>query len=451
LALTVTAVMSAPQAPLRLTPAMEETLRAVIEEQLALHPEMKFNVTRLREIEENTRGKDGTNDDTPLMIAKMGYPSETHEVITEDGYILNMHRIPFGKNSPLEDGVKRPAIYLQHGLLCSSADWVMWTEEKSLGYVLADAGYDVWLGNYRGNTYSRKHTAMDPDFPLLNNRFWDFSWDQNGMFDIPAMIDYILNKTGHQKLHYVGHSMGTTGFFVAMDHRPEYQDKVIMANLLSPIAYTENMLSPLSWLAPWIQEIEAIFELVSGELLSDEGILEVIMNFLAQNFCGVDDNFHGVCTGILFFACGFDPLQFPDELLPTILMHDPAGNSVRQATQYVQEINSGEFCRYDYYDEYLNFEHYDQATPPLWNVANVNVPLSTYFGRNDWLCNKKDYQRTIDQIPNLYDDFTVHYPLWNHLDFLWAKDIDFFLFPRLLRNINKAERMYQQELAGLNV
>ena len=195
------------------------------------------------------------------------------------------------------------------------------------------------------------------------------------------------------------------------------------------------------------------------------------MNFLAQNFCGVDDNFHGVCTGILFFACGFDPLQFPDELLPTILMHDPAGNSVRQATQYVQvtwnclqksiqhslyyylfkEINSGEFCRYDYYDEYLNFEHYDQATPPLWNVANVNVPLSTYFGRNDWLCNKKDYQRTIDQIPNLYDDFTVHYPLWNHLDFLWAKDIDFFLFPRLLRNINKAERMYQQELAGLNV
>lgn len=69
------------------------------------------------------------------MIAKMGYPSETHEVITEDGYILNMHRIPFGKNSPMEEGVKRPAIYLQHGLLCSSADWVMWTEEKSLGVI----------------------------------------------------------------------------------------------------------------------------------------------------------------------------------------------------------------------------------------------------------------------------------------------------------------------------
>ena len=70
------------------------------------------------------------------MIAKMGYPSETHEIITQDGYILNMHRIPFGKQSPLEEGVKKPAIYLQHGLLCSSADWVMWTEEKSLGMLI---------------------------------------------------------------------------------------------------------------------------------------------------------------------------------------------------------------------------------------------------------------------------------------------------------------------------
>ena len=68
------------------------------------------------------------------MVAKEGYPIETHTVITEDCYILQMHRIPFGKKSPHVKGEDpRPAVYLQHGLLCSSADWVMGAPEKSLG------------------------------------------------------------------------------------------------------------------------------------------------------------------------------------------------------------------------------------------------------------------------------------------------------------------------------
>ena len=50
-------------------------------------------------------------------------------------------------------------------------------------------GFDVWLGNNRGNSFSRKHKKLDPD---TNTKFWEFSFVELGDFDTPAMIDYVL-------------------------------------------------------------------------------------------------------------------------------------------------------------------------------------------------------------------------------------------------------------------
>ena len=61
---------------------------------------------------------------TDEMVAEAGYPVETHVVTTDDGYLLRVHRIPGGKLGEDDDRAPRPPVFLQHGLLSSSADWV---------------------------------------------------------------------------------------------------------------------------------------------------------------------------------------------------------------------------------------------------------------------------------------------------------------------------------------
>ena len=57
------------------------------------------------------------------IILNRGYPAETHLVTTDDGYIIEMHRIPYGKYSP--PSPNKPAVFMFHCLLCSSADWIV--------------------------------------------------------------------------------------------------------------------------------------------------------------------------------------------------------------------------------------------------------------------------------------------------------------------------------------
>ena len=106
------------------------------------------------------------------MTEDAGYFYEEHRVTTEDGYILTLFRIPGKSNdSSLVKGTKS-AVLLQHGLMDSADGWVANRKEKAPAYILVEAGYDVWLGNSRGNKYSRAH--IDPK--ISQKDYWAFSF-----------------------------------------------------------------------------------------------------------------------------------------------------------------------------------------------------------------------------------------------------------------------------------
>ncbi|CAH4008847.1 unnamed protein product [Pieris brassicae] len=95
------------------------------------------NEIKLGEVTDfESRISDNLQEDAQLdvegLVNKYGYPFEHHHVITQDGYILGLHRIPHGRDQNNTPG-KRPAVLVMHGLLSSSADYVIMGPGTALG------------------------------------------------------------------------------------------------------------------------------------------------------------------------------------------------------------------------------------------------------------------------------------------------------------------------------
>ena len=140
-----------------------------------------------------------------IFIEKNGYNLEEHNVKTEDGYILSIWHITSKTKTT-------KVAYFQHGLIDTA--WCFFQmNNKSLPFLLLERGFDIWLGNSRGNIFSNKNKKQNKDF-------YDFTMDEKVKYDLPATIKYIKSKTNGKKMTYIGHSQGTTIFFMLYMDNP---------------------------------------------------------------------------------------------------------------------------------------------------------------------------------------------------------------------------------------
>lgn len=342
-----------------------------------------------------------------------GYKCQEIDVKTQDGFILNMQRIPEGRAGGGDS--KRQPVLIQHGVLVDGMTWLLNPPEQNLPLILADKGFDVWIANARGTRYSCRHTSLQPYEP----GFWNWSWDELVVFDLPAVFDYVYSQTG-QKAHYVGHSLGT---LIALASFSEglLVDKLKSAVLLSPIAYLGHMNSALDVAAAKaFVEITTLFGMAE---FNPKG--EPVANFLRAlcDYPGVDC--YDLLTSISGKNCCLNA-----STVDLFLKNEPQSTSTKNMVHLAQTVRDGVLAKYNYGNPDFNMMHYGEAKPPIYNLSNIphDLPIFISYGGQDALSDVRDVELLLDSLKfHDVDKLTIQYIKdYAHADFIMgvnAKDI----------------------------
>lgn len=309
------------------------------------------------------------------LISKFGYKSESYKVITADGYILTLYRI---KSNSYGDHKKSPCLLI-HGFTESALEFLR-LKNESLPFILANNGYDVYIGNLRG-TKSSSHLRYDRN----SSKFWDYSWHEMGIYDLPAIINFILKKSYSEKLFYISSSQGSACFLVLVSLYPEYNQKIVQAHFLGPAVFMKHYANMMArnYGNFFIQGFK------THSMLDLSPIADFWRPIMKRN-CFKDRPVGlPLCSLFIYTYFGSNPNGMEADIDAARNYWDYATPyiSERQAKHYLQSIYSGNFRQYDYGEK--NIRVYGSMTPPDYELNKVLIPIFIYYGGHDKLTDWK--------------------------------------------------------------
>lgn len=309
------------------------------------------------------------------------------------------------------------ATFARLGLTEQSDHYYAPQVSDALAFELSNHGYDVWLGNARGSTFSLNHTRYDYRHDW---RYWDFSFHEMGLYDLPACIDYILAKRRRRSLAYVGHSQGNLAMFILQSVHPEWALKVKPFIAMAPIAVIPNvyygtMRLLIKALAPFITP-KRLNRVLKGQLLPNDGsIARALDPICAPKPTTI------ICDIALTLILGDNLVRANQSLTPIIAHHIPEGTSVLTILHFGQMIESGEFRSFDF-GPAENLRKYGTTINPIYPIQNIRShDIGFIVGQMDPLSTMKNVEltRSMLRVP-LMDDYIVPDPAWGHSDYMYA-------------------------------
>lgn len=306
----------------------------------------------------------------------------------------------------------------------NSEIWVCLTaEERALPFQLVERGFDVWLGNNRGNKYSRKSIHHGPH----SAKFWDYSIDDFAWHDIPDSIHYILDVTKAPTLSYIGFSQGTAQAFAALSIHPQLNQKVNVFIALAPAMAPPGLSAPI--VDSLMKASPTLMYLFFGRkcILSSATMWQGIL--YPPIFAVLIDT----CLGWLFRWYGAN-IAGPQKIAAYAHLYSFA--STKSVVHWFQIMRSATFQMFD-----------DDVSAGVGNVArtsvssyrparfptrNIVTPIVLMYGDQDSLV---DIQVMTKNLPGHTRVVRLHG--YEHLDVIWGKDIEQDVFPHVFEVLDE--------------
>jgi lysosomal acid lipase/cholesteryl ester hydrolase len=326
-----------------------------------------------------------------------GAHCEQLNVQTSDGFTLEMHRI-----RPRQWNGR--AVWLQHGLFEESLQWLLSTRDvgSTLPMLLAARGYDVFMGNNRGNALT-----WHRDFDRDDSRFWgSWSFHEMAMLDWPAMLDAVRSASGVERVSYVGMSQGATQALVALSLLGvDMNERMEAVVLMAPGIHVKPPDNPA---------ISFLFDNIDSGLFDRRGQFALTFEFCRW---WLPERFLGTVGESLMSALGFIRSDIDPDT--RIFAHIPSGStSLRNMQHWIQAARTDR-----------PIAPFDQPERP-YPFGVITAPIALYMAADD---NIVDVDSTIALIPHrrlrIEEDFS-------HADVVWhCPSTERSLWPQVIQDL----------------
>lgn len=242
--------------------------------------------------------------------------------------------------------------------------------------------------------------------------------DEFALHDIPDSISYILDTTSAESLSYIGFSQGTAQAFATLSIHPKLNTKInvfiALAPAMSPAGLSNGMVDALVKASP--QVIYLLFGRRS--ILSSATMWQSIL---------YPPLFVRLIDVSLNFLFGWKTKNISVSQKLAAYSHLYSFTSTKSVVHWFQIIRNRSFQMYDDDRPGISLSGQNKHTKVArYPTRNIKTPIVLVYGGSDSLV---DIRVMLKELPP--QTIATEIPHYEHLDFLWGRDIDRQVFPHV--------------------